>query len=79
MDLPKSVRFLVIGAGVHGLSTGYHLAKELKARGANEVSLPTILYKLSYGSEDFLKNEINICLAKERVSIMTAPSFAASP
>ena len=33
MELPKSVRFLVIGAGVHGLSTAYHLAKELKARG----------------------------------------------
>src|SRR5262249_53523626 len=33
MELPKSVRFLVIGAGVHGLSTGYHLAKELEARG----------------------------------------------
>ena len=33
MELPKSVRFLVIGAGVHGLSTAYHLAKELEARG----------------------------------------------
>jgi methylglutamate dehydrogenase subunit A len=33
MDLPKSARFLVIGAGVHGLSTAYHLARELKARG----------------------------------------------
>ena len=33
MELPKSVRFVVIGAGVHGLSTAYHLAKELKARG----------------------------------------------
>jgi glycine/D-amino acid oxidase-like deaminating enzyme len=33
MELPTSVRFLVIGAGVHGLSTGYHLAKELEARG----------------------------------------------
>jgi glycine/D-amino acid oxidase-like deaminating enzyme len=33
MELPKRVRFLVIGAGVHGLSTAYHLAKELEARG----------------------------------------------
>src|SRR6187431_3258408 len=33
MELPKNVRFVVIGAGVHGLSTAYHLAKELKARG----------------------------------------------
>jgi glycine/D-amino acid oxidase-like deaminating enzyme len=34
MELPKSARFVVIGAGVHGLSTAYHLACELKARGA---------------------------------------------
>ena len=31
--LPKSIPYLIIGAGVHGLSTGWHLAKELKARG----------------------------------------------
>jgi glycine/D-amino acid oxidase-like deaminating enzyme len=31
--LPKSIKYLIIGAGVHGLSTGWHLAKELKARG----------------------------------------------
>lgn len=31
--LPRSVRFLVIGAGVHGLSTAWHLARELRARG----------------------------------------------
>ena len=30
--LPKSIKYLIIGAGVHGLSTGWHLAKELKAR-----------------------------------------------
>lgn len=33
MGLPKKVEYLVIGAGVHGLSTGYHLAKYLKASG----------------------------------------------
>lgn len=31
--LPESVRFLVVGAGVHGLSTAWHLAKRLKATG----------------------------------------------
>jgi glycine/D-amino acid oxidase-like deaminating enzyme len=34
VSIPASTRFLVIGAGVHGLSTAYHLAKELIARGA---------------------------------------------
>src|SRR5688500_10781509 len=32
MNLPEHVKYLVIGAGVHGLSTAYHLALELKAR-----------------------------------------------
>ena len=34
MSVPSSARFLIIGAGVHGLSTAYHLALQLKARGA---------------------------------------------
>ncbi len=32
MGLPKRVEYLVIGAGVHGLSTAYHLAKYLKEK-----------------------------------------------
>lgn len=32
MPLPSHARFLIIGAGVHGLSTAYHLAKALKAK-----------------------------------------------
>lgn len=33
MGLPKKVEYLIIGAGVHGLSTANHLAKYLKASG----------------------------------------------
>lgn len=33
MALPEGVKYLVIGAGIHGLSTAYHLARQLKARG----------------------------------------------
>jgi methylglutamate dehydrogenase subunit A len=33
MGLPQRVEYLIIGAGVHGLSTAYHLAKYLKAKG----------------------------------------------
>ncbi len=32
MSLPEHAKYLVIGAGVHGLSTAYHLALELAAR-----------------------------------------------
>jgi len=33
MALPEHVKYLIIGAGVHGLSTAYHLASALRARG----------------------------------------------
>src|ERR671935_912932 len=29
----KATSYVVVGAGIHGLSTAYHLAKELRARG----------------------------------------------
>jgi len=31
--LASSTKYLIIGAGIHGLSTSYHLALELKNRG----------------------------------------------
>lgn len=33
MTLPAKIKYLIIGAGVHGLSTGGNLARELKAKG----------------------------------------------
>jgi len=33
MAFPTHTKYLIIGAGIHGLSTAWHLAKELKARG----------------------------------------------
>ncbi len=33
MSLPSSISYFVIGAGIHGLSTAYHLACELESRG----------------------------------------------
>lgn len=33
MAFPSSARYVVIGAGIHGLSSAYHLALELKSRG----------------------------------------------
>ena len=32
MALPKKSPYVIVGAGIHGLSTAYHLALELKAR-----------------------------------------------
>ena len=33
MAFPSHTKYLVIGAGIHGLSTAFHLAQELKSRG----------------------------------------------
>ncbi|MFT4520395.1 MAG: glycine/D-amino acid oxidase-like deaminating enzyme, partial [Halioglobus sp.] len=33
MAVPKHSPYVIVGAGIHGLSTAYHLALELKARG----------------------------------------------
>jgi glycine/D-amino acid oxidase-like deaminating enzyme len=33
MDLPRSAPYVVVGAGIHGLSTAWHLAAQLRARG----------------------------------------------
>ena len=33
-DLARSSPYVVVGAGIHGLSTAFHLAQELRARGA---------------------------------------------
>jgi glycine/D-amino acid oxidase-like deaminating enzyme len=33
LSLPNASRYIVVGAGIHGLSTAYHLARELRTRG----------------------------------------------
>ncbi|HEV2036803.1 MAG TPA: FAD-binding oxidoreductase [Candidatus Dormibacteraeota bacterium] len=43
-------RYVIIGAGVHGLSTGWHLAKELKARGRGTGDDVLILDKTGIGA-----------------------------
>lgn len=32
-SIPASSRYVIVGAGIHGLSTAWHLARELRARG----------------------------------------------
>jgi glycine/D-amino acid oxidase-like deaminating enzyme len=38
MAIPAHTKYLVIGAGIHGLSTAYHLALQLKSRGRGDGS-----------------------------------------
>lgn len=49
-ELPTSIRFLIVGAGVHGLSTAWHLARELEARGAGTGADVVVLDKTGVGA-----------------------------
>jgi methylglutamate dehydrogenase subunit A len=48
--LPKSSPYVVVGGGIHGLSTAYHLAKELDDRGLGSGADVLVLDKRSPGS-----------------------------
>ena len=47
MAFPESAKYLIIGAGIHGLSTAYHLAKKLKETGKGSGSDILIVDKTS--------------------------------
>jgi glycine/D-amino acid oxidase-like deaminating enzyme len=49
-ELPPVVRYVVVGAGVHGLSTAWHLARELRARGLGGGDDVVVLDKGSVGA-----------------------------
>ena len=44
MTTPQKVEYVVIGAGIHGLSTAWHLAKKLKALGNSVV--PNVIHRI---------------------------------
>ena len=49
-ELPESIRYCIIGAGIHGLSTAWHLARELKARGTGDGSDIVVIEKSEAGA-----------------------------
>lgn len=50
MAFPTHCRFVIVGAGIHGLSTAYHLALELKARGRGDGRDILVIDKTSIGA-----------------------------
>jgi len=50
MTLPASSPYIVVGAGIHGLSTGYHLAQELRSRGLGSGADVIVLDKTGPGA-----------------------------
>jgi len=50
MSIPASSPYIIVGAGIHGLSTAYHLASELRHKGTGSGSDVLVLDKSSPGS-----------------------------
>ena len=50
MAFPQHSKYLIIGAGIHGLSTAYHLALELKAKGLGDGSDILVVDKTAIGA-----------------------------
>lgn len=50
MAFPTRCPYIIVGAGIHGLSTAYHLALELKARGLGSGSDILVVDKTSIGA-----------------------------
>ncbi len=50
MTPPRTSPYVIVGAGIHGLSTAYHLAKELRTRGLGSGADIVVLDKSSPGA-----------------------------
>src|SRR5918992_2167017 len=50
VDLPRSAPYVVVGAGIHGLSTAWHLGQELRARGLGSGEDVVVLEKAGPGA-----------------------------
>src|SRR5207244_4140526 len=50
MEVPARSSYVVVGAGIHGLSTAYHLAKELRSRGLGSGADVVVLDKTGPGA-----------------------------
>ena len=48
--LPESIRYCIVGAGIHGLSTAWHLARELKVRGTGSGDDIVVIEKSAAGA-----------------------------
>jgi glycine/D-amino acid oxidase-like deaminating enzyme len=50
MSIPTHCKYIIIGAGMHGLSTAYHLARELRTRGRGSGKDILVLDKTAIGA-----------------------------
>jgi hypothetical protein len=50
MALPNHCKYIIVGAGMHGLSTAYHLAKELRTQGRGSGNDILVIDKTAIGA-----------------------------
>ncbi len=50
MSIPNKIEYVIVGAGIHGLSTAWHLALKLKAKGKGDGSNILVIDKSSIAS-----------------------------
>ena len=50
MSIPTYYKYIIIGAGIHGLSTAWHLAKELRYRGRGSGNDILVIDKTAIGA-----------------------------
>lgn len=50
MSFPTKYKYIIIGAGIHGLSTAYHLSKELKQKKAGSGKDILVIDKAAIGA-----------------------------
>ena len=50
MSIPNKIEYVIVGAGIHGLSTAWHLAEKLKAKGIGDGSNILVIDKGSIAS-----------------------------
>lgn len=50
MRIPASSKYVIVGAGIHGLSTAYHLAAAMKAKGKGDGSDIVVIDKTASGA-----------------------------
>ena len=48
--IPKNIKYYILGAGIHGLSTAFHLAKRMKSAGLSCADNVLVLDKSGVGA-----------------------------
>ena len=70
MAFPKKARFVVIGAGIHGLSTAWHLSEKLKKKNGNNSNNDIVVIdKITYAGN---LNNLGLLLHNKRLKFIKA-------